>query len=252
MLIIKMIRRITNLNQDELANMLNVSRASINTWENSNGNMTTYQKNIISEKFNIPIELIDDDINDDVEKCKKLYLFISARWNEINSQETLLSDDDILNKVELEIKKDEIKNDISDNDIIDALTNGYDPYTGEVYDNTHILNDPQVKQFLINIKQKYYKHGSTISKADLDIEQKKTFKELQKWRKDMTTKEGYFSAYMVFTDKELINIITSNTKKKEDLLTIKGIADYKYTKYGDDIFYILKTGKYDFDIGYIG
>ena len=53
---------------------------------------------------------------------------------------------------------------------------------------------------------------------------------------------------MVFTDKELINIITSNTNKKEDLLSVKGIANKKYDKYGDDIFYILKTGSYDFNI----
>ena len=64
----------------------------------------------------------------------------------------------------------------------------------------------------------------------------------------MTVKEGFFSAYMVFTDKELINIITSNTNKKEDLLSVKGIANKKYDKYGDDIFYILKTGSYDFNI----
>ena len=47
-----MIRRITGLNQDELATMLEVSRASINTWENSGNYMTAYQKNIISNLMN--------------------------------------------------------------------------------------------------------------------------------------------------------------------------------------------------------
>lgn len=44
MLIIKMLKRITGYNQEELANYLGVSRASINLWDNSDGKMTTYQK----------------------------------------------------------------------------------------------------------------------------------------------------------------------------------------------------------------
>ena len=102
---------------------------------------------------------------------------------------------------------------------------------------------------LFNIKNKYFKYGNkNITIDDLSNTQYKLFEELRKWRKDMTVKEGFFSAYMVFTDKELINIITSNTNKKEDLLSVKGIANKKYDKYGDDIFYILKTGSYDFNI----
>ena len=248
MVIIKMLRRITGFNQDELADYLEVSRASINSWENSNGEMSTYQKNIISNKFNIPISLLDDDINTDIEKCKLLYSFINSRWNEINVNNTIDNEDDFLNKIEFEMKKDEKREVLSDYEIIDALSNAYDPYTGEVFNEDHILNDTKIKEFLNEIKNKYYKYGTNITKDMLKGNQIVLFEELRKWRMDMTAQEGFFSAYMVFTDKELINIITSTINKKEDLLNIKGIGKIKYEKYGDDLFRILQEGKYDFHI----
>lgn len=237
MLIIKMLRRITGFNQDELANFLDVSRASINTWENSNDNMTSYQKNIISNKFNIPLELLVDEINTDIDKCKILYSYISSKWNEMNRK---IEEDDFLNKIEFEIRKDAVRNNITDYEIMDALCNGYNPYTGEIFDESHILNDKTIKKFLVNTKNKYFKYGSNIKKDELNSEQRKLFNELRNWRMDMMNREGFFSAYMVFNDKELINIVTSNINKKEDLLNIKGIGNIKYNKYGDELFNILK------------
>ena len=61
---------------------------------------------------------------------------------------------------------------------------------------------------------------------------------------DKTHEEGYFSAYMVFNDRELINIITANVTKKEDLLGISGVGKIKYEKYGNDIYDILTKGYY--------
>ena len=36
--------------------------------------------------------------------------------------------------------------------------------------------------------------------------------------------------------------------KKEDLLSVKGIAEKKYQKYSEDLFYILTNGIYDFTL----
>ena len=170
------------------------------------------------------------------------------RWNLQNqSIKPIDTEDDLLNAIEFQINKTEET--VSEYEIIEGLVNGYNPYTGEVFDENHILNDDNIHMFLFNIKNKYFKYGNkNLTIDDLSNTQYKLFEELRKWRKDMTVKEGFFSAYMVFTDKELINIITSNTNKKEDLLSVKGIANKKYDKYGDDIFYILKTGSYDFNI----
>ena len=76
MLIIKMLKRITGYNQEELANYLGVSRASINLWDNSDGKMTTYQKNIISNRLDIPIEYFDNDLVNNFDKSKELYQII--------------------------------------------------------------------------------------------------------------------------------------------------------------------------------
>lgn len=248
MLIIKMLKRITGYNQEELSNYLGVSRASINLWDNSNSKMTTYQKNIISNKLDIPIEYFDNDLVNNFEKSKELYQIIQTRWNLQNQAfKQNNTEDELLNEIEYQINK--TNETISEYEIIEGLVNGYNPYTGEVFDENHILNDVNIHMFLFNIKNKYFKYSNkNLTIDDLSDAQYKLFEELRKWRKDMTVKEGFFSAYMVFTDKELINIITSTINKKEDLLSIKGIANIKYDKYGDDIFYILKTKSYDFNI----
>ena len=241
MLIIKMLKKITGLNQEQLANRLGVSRASINLWDNSEEEMTTYQKNIISKNFQIPEDLLTDDINTDIYKCKKLYSFIESKWNELNSKK---DDIDYLDFISSEVKKDEIKESISDYEIIDCLTKGYNPYTGEVFECDHILNDDRIKQLLTNIKNKDFKYGSTLDKSDLDYHQKELFNQLKEWRLAKTYEDGFYSAYMVFNDKELINILTANIETKEDLLNVKGIGKIKYEKYGDDLFQILKNGEY--------
>ena len=84
MLIIKMLKRITGLNQYDLAELLDVSRASINSWENSEEPMTTYQKNVISKRLNISPDLLSDDLVDNYDKCQELYLVIQSRWNLYN------------------------------------------------------------------------------------------------------------------------------------------------------------------------
>lgn len=247
MLIIKILKRITGLNQEDLANLLDVSRASINSWENSDQPMTTYQKNVISKKLNIDIELLSDDLLDNYEKCQELYLAIQARWNLYNKNITISKEEEILNKLEFQFNREQLK--LSTNELLEGLTNGYNPYTGELFDDNHILNDQGVKNVLTEIKNTYYKQGNySLTKDDLSSSQLELFEELRKWRMDMTVNEGFYSAYMVFTDKELINIITASINKKEDLLSVKGIAAIKYEKYSDDLFYILQNKKYDFKI----
>ena len=156
MLIIKMLKRITGYNQEELANYLGVSRASINLWDNSDGKMTTYQKNIISNRLDIPIEYFDNDLVNNFDKSKELYQIIQMRWNLQNqSIKPIDTEDDLLNAIEFQINKTEET--VSEYEIIEGLVNGYNPYTGEVFDENHILNDDNIHMFLFNIKNKYFK-----------------------------------------------------------------------------------------------
>ena len=253
MIIIKMLKRITGYNQEELADFLDVSRASINLWDNSEGEMTTYEKNIISSKLDIPFEYFDKDLKDDFEKCKKLYQLIQNRVktlplnDEIEIQNNLSSkpDDNFVNQIENKLSyEDSNESELSDYDIINALSKGYNPYTGEVFEKSHILNDEKVQRLLVHIKNKYYKYDKeNLSKEDLTLLDSKLFGKLRRWRYDKMLEEGFFSAYMVFTDKELINIITAQIDSKEDLLNVKGIGDVKYQKYGDELFDIISKHK---------
>ena len=77
------------------------------------------------------------------------------------------------------------------------------------------------------------------------MEQLSLFEELRKWRKDKYISEGFYHAYMVFTDKELINIITADVKNRRDLIKVRGIGEIKYGKYSEELFNIIETGKYD-------
>ena len=48
------------------------------------------------------------------------------------------------------------------------------------------------------------------------------------------------SAYIIFSNSELMNIAEGDVMKKEDLLDIRGIDQKKYDLYADDLFDILK------------
>ena len=54
MLILNMILRITGYTQEKLANYLNVSRASINSWLSDDSNMSEKSKRDICDVFHIP------------------------------------------------------------------------------------------------------------------------------------------------------------------------------------------------------
>ena len=85
-----------------------------------------------------------------------------------------------------------------------------------------------------------YKRKSTLTLKDLNQEELERFKVLKAWRKKKYFQEGFFKAYMVFKDSELIEIAVLNIKKKEDLLYAKGVVKKKYLKYGDELYQLLK------------
>ena len=149
---------------------------------------------------------------------------------------------DILNRIEFD-DKTVYNKEIEEDDILEGLANGYNPFTGEIFDENHILNNELVKKTIKKIKNKYHKFGvDNIEIEDLSNQQKEMFDKLKKWRINTTVKEGFYGAYMVFTDKELMNIVCATINEKEDLLSIKGIGEIKYEKYGDALFKILKDG----------
>ncbi len=248
MIIIEMILKITGWSQEDLAKVLGVSRVSINCWLHGN-DISLTSKKLISEKFQFPINFFDISLNENIEYYKVVYSVLYKNLKQyINSNSNSISDKDkildILNRIEID-DKSIYEKDITDDDILDGLMNGYNPFTGELFDENHILNNPRVKEIIRMVKLKNKVSYEAMTYDDLNSEQQRLFDELRQWRLDMMYKEGYSGAYLILSDKSLINLVCSKIEKKQDLLRIKGIGASKYQKYGEDIYNIVKGANKD-------
>lgn len=247
-MIIEIILRATRMSQGELAEYIGVSRASINAWVQNSNVMTFNSRELVAKKFNFPISYFNYNLKNNREKIKEVYNLIKENWNKKNHT---YSEIDFLNQVidELEEKIIEpeelnINREITEEEILDGLSNGYDPFTGEVLSDKHLLNNPKVKELFKTLNKLYLNKSKMISsKEDLNKEEKELFEELRKWRWEKTKEKKYYNAYIVFTNKELINIILANIQRKEDLKLVSGIGPKKYAEYGDEIFEIIKESK---------
>lgn len=251
MLILSMLLQITGFTQEKLAEYVGVSRASINMWLSSDESMSNKSKEMISEKFNFPVQYFNYGLNENPEIYKVIYETIQNNWKKQNKQitpedrirEILFSLDNEYNaKVEPEQIIDENKKNIEleDEEILEGLIQGYNPYTGEVFDQDHILNVSDIRKLLINVYNKYDLIKTITTVSDLTEEERITFENLRQWRLDKAKEEGFYKPYMVFSDKELCNMIKANIKRKEDLLNVKGIGNIKYEKYADELYLYLK------------
>ena len=247
-MIIEIILRATRMSQGELAEYIGVSRASINAWVQNSNVMTFNSRELVAKKFNFPISYFNYNLKNNREKIIEVYNLIKENWNKKNHT---YSEIDFLNQVidELEEKIIEpeelnINREITEEEILDGLSNGYDPFTGEVLSDKHLLNNPKVKELFKTLNKLYLNKSKMISsKEDLNKEEKELFEELRKWRWEKTKEKKYYNAYIVFTNKKLINIILANIQRKEDLKLVSGIGPKKYAEYGDEIFEIIKESK---------
>ena len=240
MIILNILLRITGFTQEELANYVDISRASINGWLNDDSNMSISSKSKIANKFGFPISYFDYDLEQNIEIYKIIYSTIYNFWkiNKPNNLEIKTKKiDEILNSIEAEFIT---KTNYTDSEIIDGLLNGYNPFTGEVFEENHILHDYRVIKTLEKLRRNNKFEVLNITKEDLNIEERKLFEKLRNWRMQKTYDEGFYSAYMVFSDKDLINIIKADIKTEKDLLNIKGIGVKKYEKYASELLEIIK------------
>ena len=136
-----MILKITGWTQEELSKILEVSRVTVNCWLHGN-DISSSSKRVISEKFQIPINFFDISLDENIEYYRVIYSVLYKNLDkyknnrDISDKEKIL---DILNRIEME-EKTIYEKEISDEDIVDGLINGYNPFTGEVLDDNHILN----------------------------------------------------------------------------------------------------------------
>jgi superfamily II DNA helicase RecQ len=77
-----------------------------------------------------------------------------------------------------------------------------------------------------------------IAKVKLDEKDELLLRRLKEWRKDRADKEG-IPVYIIANNAQLIEIIQSKPKSKEDLKQIKGFGKKKIETYGDDVLKII-------------
>ena len=245
MIIIEMILKITGWSQEELANFLGISRVSVNCWLHGN-DISLSSKKLISDKFKFPIGFFDISLDENIEYYRVIYSVIYKNVMDMRSDKESFSQkdkiQDILNRLEIN-DKTIYEKEITDEDIIDGLINGYNPFTGEVLDENHLLNNPRVKKVLSHIKLTNKINNEDLVYDDLTAKEQRLFNKLRKWRLDQMYKEGHTVAYLILNDKALINIVRANIKDKKDLLHVKGIGTSKYEKYADDIYSIIKDNE---------
>lgn len=71
---------------------------------------------------------------------------------------------------------------------------------------------------------------------------KELFNILRNWRKDRALKEG-IKPYIIFSDSTLIQISNVVPKNKEELLSIRGMGEKKYEKFGEELLDIINDYK---------
>ena len=71
---------------------------------------------------------------------------------------------------------------------------------------------------------------------------KDLFNILRNWRKDRAFKEG-IKPYIIFSDSTLIQISNVVPKNKEELLSIRGMGEKKYEKFGEELLNIINDYK---------
>lgn len=82
-----------------------------------------------------------------------------------------------------------------------------------------------------------------ICKLSEDIEEKiinkDLFNKLKLWRKDKANSQR-IKPYIIFSDSTLMEIANKVPKTKEELLSIRGMGEKKYEKYGEEILGLMK------------
>ena len=83
-----------------------------------------------------------------------------------------------------------------------------------------------------------------ICKLSEDTEEKiinkDLFNKLRIWRKNKANSQG-IKPYIIFSDTTLMELANKNPKTKDELMSIRGMGEKKYERYGEDILKIMNN-----------
>lgn len=79
-----------------------------------------------------------------------------------------------------------------------------------------------------------------LESIEEEILNKDLYNALKTWRRIVSNKEGV-RPYIIFSDTSLINIANIKPKTREELLSIRGMGEKKFEKYGEDILKLISN-----------
>ena len=142
MLILSMLLRITEWTQEELANYIGISRASINMWLKDDSGMSNKSKETIANLFQFPVSYFSIDLEQDLSLYKIVFSTLYESWKRIKKNNIKDEDKNTnkINQILNDIEADYIKEndyELTEIEMLESLALGCNPYTGELFDNNH-------------------------------------------------------------------------------------------------------------------
>lgn len=126
--------------------------------------------------------------------------------------------------------------------ILDAIRNGINPLTGEIFDVSILSEDPRIAREIVKLALSTQNDISYTKKDSVNAlhrDSKAIFEALSAWRLEMASMLQ-LPAYYIFSNKQLWAIAEGDVIEKADLLLIKGIQTNKYEAYGDEVYEVLR------------
>ena len=129
---------------------------------------------------------------------------------------------------------------------IDVLNQGTDPITGEIYDEEHFLNTPEMKVILEIAKKRLQSKISIeerkASEDDLNQDEHLIFCKLKGCRMDIAREYGV-PPYTICHDSTLAELSKVRPKDIDEMLLVPGVGEKAIEKYGEAFLKIINEAE---------
>ncbi len=241
MLVIKMLKKASNMNNIELAEYLGKTRNTIASWENDEGNIPSTEKMRLCNRFEFDYEYWNIGLDKTNAFYQKMYSDIKNGYirdsmkqrvsNESRIDEILKYCDDT-NAIVDHYKVFNKSNEYNHYQYINSLLNGIDPIDNTMLDDNHFIND--YRMYFKDFNNVHYKFDDS---DDFYDEEKDEFyitylNKLKAWRRIQAEFENV-KPFQVLSDEVLENIVKAYKNNNKELLGIKNfpVGGIKWNKY---------------------
>lgn len=249
MLVIKMLKKASNMNNIELAEYLNKTRNTIASWENYESNIPNTEKIKLSNRFNFDYEYWDIGLDRTTAFYQKMYSDIKNGYLNDSRNQSLNNEsriDEILkycdgtNGVTDSYKFINESNEYNHCIYINSLLNGIDPIDNSKLADNHFINNYKMyfNDFYKTLNK--LKHGNIKDNDSLDLVYEYYLNKLKKWRLKQAIVENV-KTFQILSDDVLENIVKAYKNNNRKLSGIKNfpINGLKWSKYYEIIINIL-------------